>query len=200
MNEHIIKLNKHILNAWESLEKAAKNKDGVTIQSFLDKINHFENLKEQQIALEQSIVASMSEEKSAQIAVSPVNHNNSNHTLSTEPLGYTNRLKRKTTKPKEVRIGSFRKPVFFSNEILITVANWLIEQGKTLPSIPNFIHPIDSGFAQSAVPRRLNNGTFIEVGDNQETLLKKARRLLNACGYRNLKLEILFEDGNLKTC
>lgn len=200
MNEHIVKLSKHISNAWDGLEKAAKNKDKATVQNFLDRINHLENLKTQQIALEQSIVASISEEKIAQNVAPVANHQNSNHSFPTESLGYISRRKRKTIKPNEVRLGSFRKPVFFSNEILVTVANWLIEQGKTLPTIPNFVHPSNSGFSPSAVPRQLINGSFIEVGDNQEMLLQKARRLLDACGFHSLKLEVAFEDGTSKTC
>jgi hypothetical protein len=200
MSEHIVKLSKHISETWDSLEKAARDKERTAVQNYLDRINHLENLKAQQIALEQSIAVSISGDGSTQVATPVINHQSSNHSFQVEPHDYISRRKRKTVKPREVKLGSFRKPVFFSNEILITVANWLIEQGKALPTIPNFVHPSNSGFSPSAMPRQLVNGSFIEIGDNQEMLLQKARRLLDACGYHTLKLEVAFEDGTSKTC
>jgi hypothetical protein len=201
MNEHIIKLNKHIANAWESLEKAVNSKNRVAAQDALNKLAHLENLKEQQLALDQSIAASISAEQPAKIASSITKHQNgSSHPLSAEPVYFSTRRKRQTIRPQEIRIGSYRKAIGMANQIPTTVANWLLEQGKTLPTIQNFVHPSNSGFSQSASTKQLINGTFIEIGDNQEVLIQKARRLLDACGYRNLKFEILFEDGNSKTC
>jgi hypothetical protein len=43
---------------------------------------------------------------------------------------------------------------------------------------------------------RNNNAMF---GDNQPVLIQKGRKLLDACGLRNVKLEILLEDGTVKT-
>ena len=202
MNEHVEKLNKHIVNAWESLERAAKSKDKKIAQESLNKLVHLENLREQQLALDQSIAASISVEAPLKIASSATSKhpNGSTHPSSNEPVFYSSRRKRQTVRPQEIRIGSYRRAISMANQITITVANWLLEQGKTLPTIPNFVHPSNSGFSQSASTRQLINGSFIEIGDHQEVLMQKARRLLDVCGYRNLKLEILFEDGNLKTC
>lgn len=202
MNEHIIKLNRHIAIAWENVEKATKGKDRATTQDALNKLTHLENLKEQQLALDQNIAASISAEQTAKIESSNTNRhqNGSTQPLPTDPVYFPGRRKRPTIRPREIRIGSFRKPISIANQIPITAANWLIEQGKTLPTIPNFIHPSNSGFSQSASPRQLVNGSFIEIGDNQEVLIQKARRLLDACGFRSLKLEVMFEDGTTKTC
>lgn len=202
MNEHIIKLNKHIANTWENVERAVKSKDRTATQAALNKLAHLENLKEQQLALDQSIAASTSMEQPVKSAPSITNQhqNGSTHPLPTEPVYYPTRRRRQIIRPREIRIGSYRKAISIANQIPITTANWLLDQGKSLPTIPNFVHPSNSGFAQSAVPRQLNNGTFIEIGDNQEVLIQKARRLLNACGFRDLKIEVLFEDGSSKTC
>jgi hypothetical protein len=115
--------------------------------------------------------------------------------LPTLPQGAYGTGKRKTIRPKEIRFGSVRKSIDYANEIPITVGNWLIEQGKTLPNSPNFVHASNSGFSKSAVPKRLINGQFMEIGDNQEVLLHKARKLLDTCGYRGMKIEVLLEDG-----
>jgi hypothetical protein len=202
MNEHIIKLNKHIANAWENVELAAKSKDRTAAQDALNKLAHLENLKAQQLALDQSIAASTSMEQPTKMAafIKNSHQNGSTHQSPAEPVYFGVRRKRPTIRPQEIRIGSFRKPINMANQIPITTANWLIEQGKTLPTIPNFIHPSNSGFSQSAAPRQLINGTFIEIGDNQEVLIQKARRLLDACGFRSSKLEVVFEDGSSKIC
>jgi hypothetical protein len=52
-------------------------------------------------------------------------------------------------------------------------------QGRTLPIIPNALHETESGFPRASQPKPLNNGWFIEVGDSQEVLIQRARRLLN---------------------
>ncbi len=202
MNEHIVKLNKHIANAWENIERVVKEKNKAATQEALNKLAHLENLKEQQLALDQSIAASTSMEQPTKIASSITSpyQNGSTHQIPVEPVYFATRRKRPTIRPREIRIGSFRKPINMANQIPITTANWLIEQGKTLPIIPNFIHPSNSGFSQSASPRQLNNGTFIEIGDNQEVLIQKARRLLDACGFRSSQLEVVFEDGSSKIC
>ncbi|HVU09372.1 MAG TPA: hypothetical protein VHG89_12590 [Verrucomicrobiae bacterium] len=197
MNEQIVKLNKHIANAWQSVENAVKNRNRAASQDALNKLANLENLKSQQIALEQNIEASISAEHPKEVNGHP---NGSAHQSSAQPVYFQSRRKRSTIRPQEIRIGTFRKPINIANQIPITTANWLIEQGKTLPTIPNFIHPTNSGFSQSAAPRQLINGSFIEIGDNQEILMQKARRLLDACGFRSLKIEILFENGTTKFC
>jgi DNA sulfur modification protein DndB len=101
--------------------------------------------------------------------------------------------------PSEVRVGTSVARVDKSNQILITVAEWIIKQGKTLPRIRNFVHETDSGFSRAAKTVKLSNGWFIEIGDSQETLIRKSRRLLDACGFRDVRLEVVLEDGTVKT-
>jgi len=156
----------------------------------LDKVSHLENLKHQQMALEKSIVASIA----GKIEV-PDKNDMPDHATEIYPRSG----KRQTVRPTEIRFASFKKTIRYANEIPISVANWLVEQGKALPTFPNFIHASNNGFAKSAITKRLVSGQYIEVGDNQEILIQKARKIFDACGYRTLKFEVLFEDGNAVT-
>ena len=49
------------------------------------------------------------------------------------------------------------------------------------------MHENNIGFANSAQTKHLDNGWYIEVGDSQETLLLKGRRLLDSCGFRHCR-------------
>jgi len=77
------------------------------------------------------------------------------------------------------------------NEIPVSVANWLMDHGKTLVEIPNFIHRNRTDFKMtSATPKQLKNGWFIEVGDDKDRLLDKANRLLKRAGFsRDIKVK-----------
>lgn len=103
-----------------------------------------------------------------------------------------------TIRPTELRLGTQKFPISLSNQIVIVIANWILGQGKSLPVITGFLHPTASGFADSAVTKKLEDGSYIEVGLSQETLLKKARQLLNAAGLQNSKAEVLLENGDVK--
>ena len=83
-------------------------------------------------------------------------------------------------------------------QIPIVIANWIIQQGKALPRIPNFVHPSNTGFAPSAQTKELKNGHFIEVGDDQGRLIEKGRELLDACGLRGVGFRVLLDDGTMK--
>src|SRR5271170_4198161 len=121
MNEHITKLNKHIANTWESVEKAVKNKDRVAAQAAFNKLTHLENLKEQQLVLDQSIAASTSMEQPAKNTASITNQhkNGSTHPLPSESVYYSTRRKRQTIRPREIKIGSYRKAISIANQIPI---------------------------------------------------------------------------------
>jgi hypothetical protein len=192
MNEYIVKLEQSISDSWRQLQKAVESRSRMASQTALDRVSHLESLKEQQLALEKSITASLV--NGSQTDMKPFSEVEA--TTPTEAQSFYGTGKRKTIRPKEIRFGSVRKHINYANEIPIIVANWLIEQGKAVPNCQNFIHPSNSGFSQSAITKRLISGQFIEVGDNQEVLLHKARKLLDACGHRGMQIEVLLVDGN----
>lgn len=102
-----------------------------------------------------------------------------------------------TVHPREVRIGSVRIPVQYANQIPVVVANWILNQGGKVQKIQNFVHETDSGFSKTAQTKRLDNGWYIEVGDSQSMLVKKAKRLLDAFGFEGVLLQVVLENGAL---
>ena len=122
------------------------------------------------------------------------NHPNGNSTSYV-----TNNHRRPTIHPTEVRIGTFAVGVNRSNQIPVVVANWILKQNRSLVEIPNFVQKTKAGFSQAAQPRELDNKWFIEIGDSQDVLIQKGRRLLDACGFRDVQLQVILEDGNTKT-
>jgi hypothetical protein len=106
--------------------------------------------------------------------------------------------KKPTVRPRELRINACKIPISLSNQIAIETANWILDQGKKLPIIPGFVNSTDSGFSSTAVKRNLKDGSIIEVGLEQGTLVKKARQLLNAAGLAHSKAEVLLENGEVK--
>ena len=106
--------------------------------------------------------------------------------------------RRQTNRAREVQIGNIRELVNNNNQIPIVIANWIIQQGKSLPRLPNFVHPSNTGFALSAQTKGLKNGHFIEVGDDQGRLIEKGRKLLDACGLRDVGFRVLLDDGTVK--
>lgn len=107
-------------------------------------------------------------------------------------------LRHATNRPTELRIGTHRVPITLSYQILVETADWIIRQGVKLPEIPNFIQHREDAFANSAVPKRLMDGSYIEAGDSQEVLITKARRLLDICNFGEVTLDILLQDGSIK--
>ena len=77
----------------------------------------------------------------------------------------------------------------------VVVANWILNQGRELPRIQNFVHETRAGFLGSAQPKPTSDGKwYIEVGDNQERLLQKGRRLLDVCGFSDIPLQVMLEN------
>ena len=109
------------------------------------------------------------------------------------------RRRQKAIHPVELRIGSQVVKVNMLNQIPVAVANWILKQGKMLGRIQNFVHETNAGFPRSAQTKELDNRWFIEVGDSQEVLLQKGRRLLSDCGFREVTLQVILEDGTVKT-
>jgi len=189
MNGQMRELEAWILEAWKQVEISANGKDRVATQNALDTVTHLEQLKEQQEALDKKILASISAKSVTEIH--PATATEQPDALI--PLG---RRKRPTNRPREIRIGAQRETIRYAYEILLTVANWIIEQGKMLPTIPNFIQSTKKGFAASAGPKLLKSGQFIEVGDDQKVLLYKARTILDYCGFQSVKFKVEFADGS----
>ena len=107
-------------------------------------------------------------------------------------------VRRRTNPPVEIRIGTEVIEVTKSNQIPVEVANWILRQGRRLHMIPNVLHETQLGFPLKSQPKPLNNGWFIEVGDSQDVLIQRARRLLNECEFRDVPLEVELKDGTIK--
>jgi hypothetical protein len=109
-----------------------------------------------------------------------------------------NGVRRGTIRPTELRIDLDRIPISLNNQIVVATGNWILKNRPgSIPVIKNFVHRDNSGFSPSAQTKRLNDGSYIEVGDSQRTLVVKARKLLDSCGYLNTKLQVQLEDGSI---
>ena len=97
-------------------------------------------------------------------------------------------------KPISIIIGEKEKPIEKWYEIPVEVANWIIDEGKELREIQNFISPSNEGFTKSAALKQLTNGWFIEIGDNKERLIKKAEKLLRNVDYA-AEIHVETQDG-----
>ena len=139
------------------------------------------------------------EERSIEHLVARIKPNHSDHSDVSLPSHIANNHRRQPIHPIEVRIGTVVVRVNRSNQIPVVVGNWILEQGKTLPRIQNFVHETNSGFPSAAQTKRLTNGWYIEIGDSQGVLIQKARRVLDACGFRDVRLQVLLENGTTKT-
>jgi len=134
---------------------------------------------------------SESEQRSIEHLASRVEPNHSSYIAE--------QARQQTIHPVEVRIGTAIVRVTKSFQILVATANWIVKEGKALPRTRNFIHESDSGFSSSAKTVKLDDGSFIEVGHSQELLIKKSRQLLDACGFREVRLQVVLEDRSIKT-
>lgn len=99
-------------------------------------------------------------------------------------------------KPNSVQIGEVSKPIAKWNEVLLHVANWILAQGLALPAV-SFIQAEPSQFRASARIKSLSNGGYIEVGDSKSGLLRKSRRLLDACGQANVQIHATLANGEV---
>jgi hypothetical protein len=142
------------------------------------------------------LAVSESEGKSIEQLVS---RSEPNPVADSRPIFAINQQRRQPIHPVEIRIGTEVVKATKSNQIPVLVGNWILKQGRTIPRIQNFVHEADSGFPRAAQTKQLANGWYVEIGDSQDVLLQKARRLLDACGLREVRLEILLEDGTVRT-
>jgi hypothetical protein len=105
--------------------------------------------------------------------------------------------RRHTIHPTEVRIGATVLRVNRSVQIPVALANWILQQGQPLRTIPNFVHETNAGVLQAAQPKRLQNGMYIDVHGDQKEMVRRGRRLLDACGFREVTFQVVLENGDV---
>ncbi len=91
----------------------------------------------------------------------------------------------KSVSPVGLQLGGAITPIKAWYEVPMLAAAWLLEQGHGLPDVP-FIRPSKSGFPRSARLKQLSQGSWIDVRDDRDRLLRKARRLLSAAHQSDL--------------
>jgi len=175
-------LTDHIKTAWQDLKESVRNEDWAATKRGFRRMEGLQQVNEES--------AKKIEE------IKPIFDSPPSFTES-RPIADFNGVRRGTIRPKELRIGADRIPISLNNQIVIATGNWILKQGATIPVLRNFVHRDNSGFSQSAQIKRLDNGSFVEVGDSQPTLISKARKLLDVCGFRNSKIEVHLEDGTV---
>lgn len=178
-----------IAEAWKRLMEGAKNRDWQTCQDAYRRLTTLRDLEEQERRLAERIARATTDLRGCNDQI--------NESARDLTPSFENSKKRKIIRPRELRIGEYSEPIAINNQIVVNTANWIIAQGVVPKNVSNFIHSTNSGFAQSAQTKPLVSGQFIEIGDSQETLFKKARKLLDENGFRELKLEVLLENGRL---
>ena len=110
----------------------------------------------------------------------------------------SSQTRKPSTKPTEIRIGeSFRQPIGSAVDIPVVVGNWIVRQGRTLPTIRNLVQPTNSNFCVSASPKPLENGHYVNAHGDQRLMVKSGRRLLNDSGFRHLRFEVVLENGDV---
>lgn len=89
-------------------------------------------------------------------------------------------------------------PVAKWNDVPVVIANWLLDQQLPLPAMP-FIKRDEAAFPRSARLRTLQDGSLIDLGDGRAQLLRKARRLLDGSGRRDLRVDVQLAGGETIT-
>ena len=107
--------------------------------------------------------------------------------------------KRRRKYPKSIRIGDYEEQIRYLNQIPVVTANWILNQGRELPEIQNFVHRDNNDFMPSAALKKLRNGWYIEVGDDKQTLINKARNLLDQTGFESTHFSVEMHDGESVT-
>jgi hypothetical protein len=158
---------------WKSLAQATKDRD----TKMIGRIN---SVIEKEKSLESELLGLF---------------NQMNLNEKTVPLSIPKRTPKSIT--KLIRVGGHDQQIRYFNEIPVIVANWILDQGKNLPQIPNFVHNNPRGFAQSAQTKQLKNGWSIEIGDAKQTLMAKGRKLLDQTGFKSVDISVEMQDGEV---
>lgn len=174
-------LTDHIKNAWQDLRDSVRNEDWTATQRGFQRMETLQHVNEE------------SAKKFQELEPIP------DHSLNQDdPVAeLLNGVRRGTIRPKELRIGSERIPIAINNQIVVATGNWILKKGKAIPVLRNFVHRDNTGFSPSAKTKKLEDGSFVEIGDSQSTLVSKARKLLDVCGFRDSKIEVHLEDGSV---
>ncbi|MFO1500190.1 MAG: hypothetical protein U1G07_17675 [Verrucomicrobiota bacterium] len=83
----------------------------------------------------------------------------------------------KSGRPTSLCLNDDEFPVKAWNQVPVLIADWLLRAGHCLPNLP-YISQDKAAFTESARLKALCNGSWIEVGDDTDRLMAKARRLL----------------------
>ncbi len=115
-------------------------------------------------------------------------------------VGREDTQENKQTKITKFFIGNDHYSIGKSYEILTQTAEWLIDKGKlreTNCPIPtgrkrNLVHttPIHRNNEGFTAPKTLSNGLYIETHFSTKHCIKKARQLLEDCGYQRQVLKV----------
>lgn len=80
-------------------------------------------------------------------------------------------------------------------EVLIIVANYILEVSNGLPIINNFVHKREEDFTMSSKKIKKVGDYYIEVGDDKERIIKKCKLLLEASVIGKYHLFRITKDG-----
>jgi hypothetical protein len=182
--------------AWKQLQAATSNTDWLATQQAFRKMAPLQDLNEQSLSLQQRIDALAQD--------APPSIENHYPDPGPSPRNGAVSRKRSTVRPKELLIGrTARVPITLSLQIQTETAEWILKQQGKLPVIPRYISRNKADFSPSVFPSantvQLSDGSWIEIGDSQDTALRKARNLLDTCGFKNVGLEVVLTDDTRKT-
>lgn len=159
---------------WKVMEDAVKNKDKLGIEKSKRAIDRWTKLAQdvKDFMAELDKLSTPSEETHLII------------TIKEEPTG--------------LKILEFDGKIYrlnFWNEIVIRIANYILEVKNALPIIKNFIHKKEEDFTMSSKQLKEINGYYIEVGDSKDRLITKCKDLLEASQIGKFDLFNITKDG-----
>ena len=86
-------------------------------------------------------------------------------------------------------------PLKYWYEVLVKIANYILEVTNELPIINNFVHKREEDFTMSSKQLKHVNGYYIEVGDSKDRLIEKCKLLLEASNIGKFGLFKITKEG-----
>ena len=86
-------------------------------------------------------------------------------------------------------------PLKYWYEVLVKIANYILEVTNELPIINNFVHKREEDFTMSSKQLKHVNGYYIEVGDSKDRLIEKCKLLLEASNIGKFDLFKITKEG-----